>query len=256
VNIGDRMKSYEKLLELKVFSFQDACKVFGNNHTAKNTLKNLLDKEYIEKVKHNLYVVCDVEHKSTIADQYMIGSKITEDACISYHSALEFYGVKNQIFYTVYVSTNKKFEEFEFEGFTYAQVKQKHNFGIQKIRNVVVTDKERTILDCINNSGLAGGNEELILCFELLNGIDEAKILEYLKKYNSKKLYAKAGFILEMFKERWSINEETLKECKKHIGSTRYYFDDETKRYPHKGVKEWNLIVPELFLNRGGTLYW
>jgi len=250
------MKSYEKLLELKVFNYQDVCSSFGNGNTAKNTLKNLLDKGYIKKVKHNLYVVCDIEHKSTIADQYMIGSKIAKDSYISYHSALEFYGVKNQIFYTVYVSANKKFEEFEFEGFTYMGIKQKYDFGIHKIRNVAVTDKERTILDCINNTGLAGGNEELILCFELLNVIDENKILDYLKQYNSKKLYAKTGFILELFKERWNISENTLNECQKHIGTTKYYFDDETKTIAHKGIKKWNLIVPEIFLNRGGSLFW
>jgi len=250
------MKNYERLLALKVFNLQDVTDIVENKSTAKSVITTMLEKEYVKKVKYNLYVICDLEYKQTIPDQYMIGSKIKEDGCISHHSALEFYGVKNQVFYTVYVSTNKKFEEFEFEGFTYASTKQKYAFGIETIRGVVVTDKERTIIDCIDNTGLAGGNEELILCFELLNGIDEKKILEYLKKCSSKKLYAKVGFVLNIFQKRWNISEETLNECKKHIGKTRYYFDEETKRTASKGIKEWNLIAPEIFLTRGGTLYW
>jgi len=215
-----------------------------------------LDKGYVKKVKHNLYVVCDIQFKTVIPDQYAIATKIKEDAFIGYHTALEHYGVKNQVFYNVYVLTKKPFKEFEFDGITYTAIKNKYDFGIETNRSVRRTDKERTILDCIDNTGLAGGEEELILCFELLNGIDENKILEYLNKYNSKKLYAKAGFVLNVFQERWGISEETLAECKKYIGTTRYYFDDETRRQPHKGIKEWNLIVPEIFLTRGGTLFW
>lgn len=86
--------------------------------------------------------------------------------------------------------------------------------------------------------------------------LDNNKLIEYLKCYNSKKLYAKAGFVLERFKNSLGIEEKTIQECKKNISNTHYYFDDETKRIDNKFISDWNLIVPQLYLTRGTTMYW
>ncbi len=250
------MKNYERILELKVFTLQDICMLTKNMNTAKSLVRNLLINNYIKRVKHNLYVVCDIEFKSVIVDQYMIASKIKDDSYISYHSALEYYGVKNQMFYVVYVSSKKRFENFEFDGYNYTFVNSKYDFGITQKENVKVTDKERTIIDCINKVELAGGNEELLLCLELFGKLDGNKILEYLKYYNSQKLYAKVGFMLELFNDGFGVKKQVIEECRKKINKRTYYFDEETKKNKNKYVSKWNLIVPEIFLNRGRTLYW
>lgn len=250
------MKNYERILELKVFNLQDVYKLTGNINTAKSLIRNLLLFNYIKRIKHNLYAVCNIEFKSIIADQYMIASKIKDDAYISYHSAFDYYGVKNQMFYVVYVSSRKRFENFEFEGYDYTFVNSKHNFGIIQNGKVRVTDKERTIVDCIDKTELAGGDEELFLCLELIGKIDGEKILEYLKYYNSQKLYAKVGFMLELLNDGFGVEEEIIEECRKKINTRTYYFDNETKRNKKKYVSKWNLIVPEIFLTRGKTLYW
>lgn len=250
------MKRYEKILTLKVFNVNDVYKLTGNINTAKSIIRNLLSSGYIKRVKHNLYVVCNIEFKNTIPDQYMIASKIKEDAYISYHSALEYYGVKNQVFYEVYVSTKKRFTNFEFEGISYKYINSKYNFGIVQDDKVRITDKERTFIDCIDKTELAGGNEELIMCLELFGKLDENKILEYLKKYNSSKLYAKVGFFLELFKSHYGIEQSVIKECKNKSENNKLYFNEETKRMKSKYIKEWNLVVPKIFTNKGEGLYW
>ena len=58
------MKNYERILELKVFTLQDICMLTKNMNTAKSLVRNLLINNYIKRVKHNLYVVCDIEFKS------------------------------------------------------------------------------------------------------------------------------------------------------------------------------------------------
>ena len=109
------MKRYQKILTLKVFNVDDVYKLTENMNTAKSIIRNLLLFGYIKRVKHNLYVVCNIQFKNTIPDQYMIASKIKEDAYISYHSALEYYGVKNQVFYEVYVSGDEHFSCIGYE---------------------------------------------------------------------------------------------------------------------------------------------
>lgn len=250
------MKNYKEILSLKVFNMQDVNNLTHNVHSSKSMIQRMLKNGYIKRIKYNLYAVCDLEYKSVIPDQYMISSKIQEDAFVSYHSAFDYYGVKNQVFYVAYVSSKKKFEEFDFDGYSYEFVKNQYDFGIIQKGKVRITDKERTVLDNINRTDLAGGNEELIMCLELMGHLDNNKIKEYLKYYNSKKLYSKVGFVLERFKESLGIEEEVINECHKNICNTHYYFDDETKRLKNKFVSKWNLIVPEIYLTRGKGIYW
>lgn len=250
------MKRYEKILTLKVFNVKDVYNLTGNINTAKSIIRDLLLFNYIKRVKHNLYVICNIEFKSVIADQYMIASKIKDDAYISYHSALEYYGVKNQVFYEVYVSTKKRFTNFEFEGISYKYVNSKYDFGIVQYDKVRITDKERTFIDCIDRTELSGGNEELIMCLELFGRLNGVKILEYLKKYKSSKLYAKVGFFLELYSEHYGIEQSIIEKCRKKCVNKRLYFNEETKRMKSKYIKEWNLIVPKIFTNKGEELYW
>ncbi len=255
-NVVMKMRRYERILTLKVFNVEDVYKLTGNMNTAKSMIRNLLLFGYIKRVKHNLYVVCNIEFKNTIPDQYMIASKIKNDAYISYHSALEYYGVKNQVFYEVYVSTEKRFTNFEFEGISYKYINSKYNFGIVQDDKVRITDKERTFIDCIDKTELAGGNEELIMCLELFGKLDGNKILEYLAKYNSNKLYNKVGFFLELYKENYGVEQSVIEECRKDSENKKLYFNEETKRMKSKYIKEWNLVVPKIFTNKGEGLYW
>lgn len=250
------MKNYKKMLNLKVFSMQDINKFTKNENSSKSIIQRMLKNNYIKRIKYNLYAVCDLEYANVIPDQYMIGSKIQEDSFISYHSAFDYYGVKNQVFYVVYVSCKKKFKNFDFDGYSFEFVKNKYDFGIVQKGKIRVTDKERTVLDNINRTELAGGNEELIMCLELIGNLDNNKLIKYLKYYNSKKLYMKVGFVLERFKKELGIEEETIQECLKNICNTHYYFDEETKRTKNKFIAKWNLIVPDIYLTRGEGIYW
>lgn len=102
-------------------------------------------------------------------------------------------------------------------------------------------------------------NELLYAKIELLSkkeksfnkiSIDAVRLLEYLEKFNDKFLYAKTGFLLKLFAERWKIQPEVLDAVRKKTGSSRYYFPRGLKRGSGGFVHEWNLIVPEYLLSR------
>ena len=76
----DVMKNYKEILKLKVFNMQDINNLTHNENTSKTLIQRMLKNNYIKRIKHNLYVVCDLEYKSVIPDQYMIGSKIHDDS--------------------------------------------------------------------------------------------------------------------------------------------------------------------------------
>ena len=62
-------------------------------------------KDYIERVKRDLYVAISLETQQPIANRYVIASHISNDAAVSYHSAFEFYGYSNQVFYETQVTS-------------------------------------------------------------------------------------------------------------------------------------------------------
>ena len=252
------MDNYELVLKLVVFSYNDLCNEVGNDNTAQSIIKRLLAKKLIKRVKYNLYCVCDINTKNVIADPYIIASKINENSYISYHSALDYYGTRNQVFYTINVSNEKGFKNFEFEGYEYLSVKSKYNFGVvnNELMKIKVTDRERTFIDCIDKTNLAGGHEEMISCIELLGKLDEKNLLNYLEKYNSRKLYAKVGYILELLNYIFGVSNQAIAKIKEKANNQIYYFDKDTKRVENKFIKEWNLIVPiSLTFPKEGRLF-
>ena len=62
-------------------------------------------------------------------------------------------------------------------------------------------------------------------------------------------LYSKVGFFLQQHREQFYVEEELLKKLKKKIPASIVYFD--TQRKKGKLIKEWNLVVSEIVVERG-----
>ena len=123
------MDNYIKLLKLKVFNINDIYNLIGNKNTAKSVVKRLQEKKLLKRVKHNLYIMCDIEYKKTLSNLYMIASKIKDDTYICYRSALDYY-LNNNVYDIIYVSSTKRFNDFLYEGFKYKFINSKYDFGI------------------------------------------------------------------------------------------------------------------------------
>jgi len=66
----------------------------------------------------------------------------------SHHTAFEYHALANQVYYEVYISSEAKFKDFEFEGAQYKYVTSKFSNGVIKLKNtegIRVTDLERTV---------------------------------------------------------------------------------------------------------------
>lgn len=78
---------------------EDFKKLAGTDSAAAWHIKAFLEKGYIERVRHDLYVVISLETGQPIANRFQIASAAVEDACVSHHNAFEYYGVANHVFY-------------------------------------------------------------------------------------------------------------------------------------------------------------
>lgn len=244
------MKHYEKLIDMGSFTRNDVCILLGNGAAAHSLLYDYTQKGLIERVRRDLYVAISLETKQPVKNRYAIASKISEDSYITHHSAFEYYGCANQVYYEIYVSGNKNFCEFDYDGVTFRYMKPHISEGIVNNQNGVrVTDIERTILDSINDFEKVGGLEELLKCIEQVPSVKEDKLISYLGIYNSKGLYQKTGYILEHFRSMLNLSDDFFQKCLSNIPkSKRYLYKSEYKR-DFILNKKWNLYVPDNLLS-------
>lgn len=236
------MVGYLELSKMNTFSMKDVYKIVGNKKTASSLVLRLSKKGLVKKIKNNLYTCVNVADGSVIASRYHIACGINEEAYISHHSAFEYLGVANQVYYEVYVSSNQKFNDFEFEGITYKYVASKIDVGIVKPKNTAgirVTALERTVVDSIKDFEKIGGLEELLNCISSIHYLDEKKLTNYLDVYNMQFLYQKTGFILEHYKKELQLSDAFIDYCKLKIGKSTRYLTKDSEKY----CKTWKMMV-------------
>jgi len=160
---------YIELAKYPVFTIDEVKKLTGNVKTAYSQLGRLMKKNLVKKIRKNIYSVVNPTTGQLIATRYQIACAITDNAYISHHSAFEYYGLANQVFYEVYVSSERKFNHFEYDHLTYKYVASRMNEGVVEAKNtagVKITDLERTMIDSIRDFNKIGGFEELLNCLE------------------------------------------------------------------------------------------
>ncbi len=241
------MTGYKELAKLNVFSILNVEELVCNKKTAYSLLDRLMKKGLVKKIRSNMYSCVNPATDQVMASRYQIACASNKSAYLSHHSAFEFYGFANQVYYEVYISSETRFSEFTFEGIRYKYVASKLNTGIVKPKNtegVRVTDLERTVIDSIKDFEKIGGFEELLNCLEAVPYLDENKLKKYLEGYDLQALYQKTGFLLEHYMQEMQLSEEFIDYCKSKIGkSTRYLLKESSDENFYNN--EWKLIVPE-----------
>lgn len=241
------MKVYTQLAKYPTFTISDVQKLVGNQKTAYSQLDRLMKNQLIKKIRKNLYSTINPTTGQVVATRYQIACAITDTAYISHHSAFEYYGLANQVFYEMYVSSNTRFNTFEYDNITYKYVASKIRNGIIEVKNttgVIITDLERTVIDSIWRINKIGGFEELINCIEGIQYLDEDKLRCYLDSYNIKGLYQKAGYLLNIYRENLQISDKFINYCKEKIGNSIRYLVSGMKDNSYFN-KEWRLMLPK-----------
>lgn len=248
-----------KLAKYPVFTIDDVKKFTGNEKTAYTQLHRLMKRDLVKKVRKNIYSVVNPTTGLLVATRYQIACAITDTAYISHHSAFEYYGLANQVFYEVYVSSETKFNHFEYDHVTYKYVASRMSEGVVEARNttgVRITDLERTVVDSIRDFNKIGGFEELLNCLDGIHYLDEKKLKRYLDIYDTQGLYQRVGFLLEHYRNEVQLSNEFIEYCKSKIGKSRRYLVSEAKDNSFYN-SEWELMVQEgLFeiTDQGGNI--
>lgn len=244
------MKYLDAFFRLGCFTFADVIDMAGNKTNAASILQYYIRRGTVVQIRKGLYSAINPVDKAPIATRYLIGSRVTESAVISHHSAFEYYGLINQVSYEVSVSSETKFNTFDFDGYTYFRMPANITIGVeQTMDGEKITDIERTVLDGINDFEKTMGFEELIQCISVVPALREDKLTSYLNAYDKMFLYQKTGFILEKVRDGLDLSDDFFDFCKSKIHHSSRYLFSENKHLDMEHNNKWRLTYPKNLWN-------
>lgn len=235
----------------KLITKKEVIDKFENEKQYSNWIALKLKSNIYKKVRNNLYALVDPSINDIYSTKFEVASKISESSFICYHSALEYYGIANQVFSNVFVGSLTRFNNFVFNDNEFIFKSAKNIKFVNNIINegIKVSSLEKTIVDCIDNINFAGGIEEILNALEQIKYLNEEKILEVLLDINKMVLYQKVGYLLELYNNQFKFSDNFFKECKTHISKKVNYLI----QYEFKETElneNWKLIVPKNLKSR------
>lgn len=258
----------------RVFTYEEFAD-FLNSHGSTNvkTRKALLDYHikagHLLRVRRGLYstVPPGFDPRSAPVDAFLLASKMTHDAVLAYHTALDLHGkahsVHRQFLYlTKYrrLARSQAFREYEFRGVLFPKVlrnKGQEFFGVTRLDRagtwLRVTSLERTLVDLMDRPSLGGGWEEIWRSLEAVEFFDLDEVVNYTLLLENRTTAAKVGFYLETRREELMVEDVYLNRLMKLRPRQRTYMvraEPERKPANHRLVKKWNLIIPETILQQ------
>lgn len=239
------MKYYKDLLMMGVFTLRDVTALVGGNpSTAKSILGKYSHAGYVVSIKKNLYAAVDLRTGGPSVSVWRVASAITPTSYVSYTSSMSYHGLSNQVSNEIHVSSETQFKTFDFDGTTYHFVASRYLDGVVTEYGVRVTDRERTLVDCIDSFDRIGGLEELMSSIEMMSYLSEEKMIKYLELYGKAVLWQKTGFILERYKGALKLSDAFIEACRSRKANSRRYLTELVPKAQQSFVKAWGLMAP------------
>jgi len=209
-----------------IFTVEDAIEVSNYSpEMLRLTLHNLKKSKWIDRIERGKYIIIPLEAGPEglyTEHEFIIASFLVDPYTISYWSALNFHEFTEQIPRTVYVSTTRKKEKREKEVFgikyKFIVLKETKFFGITKTwignKQINVTDKEKTILDCLDHPEYCGGIIEAAKgLWEGREDLNPEKISHYAERMGNVTIFKRLGFLSELLEIPWKkFYQEKWKE--------------------------------------------
>jgi len=196
--------------EKQVFSFQE---LHQKSHIRKDILNVILSRlesrGFIERIEKGKYLIIPLgsEKGKYTLHEFVIGSLLVEPSAIAYWSALHHHGLTEQIPGTVFIQTpaRKKKNVLEIFGVSYriVRIKEEKFFGMRKDwieeMPVSITDREKTIIDCLDKPHYSGGVIEVAKALHHGN-LDQEKLSGYARRIGNSAVIRRLGFLCESMK--------------------------------------------------------
>ena len=206
-------------------------------------LSRLEKKGWIERIEKGKYMIIPLgaEKGKYALHEFLIASMLISPYTIAYWSALNHYGLTEQIPTTVFIQTTsrKKKQKLNIFGVDYqiVRVSEKKFFGLKKEwieeNCIYITNKEKTIVDCLDKPQYCGGIIEVAKALKSRD-YDIEKLSEYAKKIGNSGVIRRLGYLTDVLSIDIKLPE---------IKTRNYLYLDPTMPKNGKKNAKWRLII-------------
>lgn len=254
-----------------VFTLEELNQFLGvkgsvNRSTRSSLLAYYKNQRRLLRVRRGLFAVVPSgsDPETFPVDPYLLAGKMTNDAVLAYHTALEFYGKAYSAYERFYYVSEKKSLPVTFRTYEFLcvlapkalRVKSKKDFAVNQAEraglSIKVTSLERTLVDVLDRPDLGGSWEEIWRSLETVEFFNLDKVVEYALLLGNATTIAKVGFFLSQHREALMVEEVHLRALRSSRPKKIHYMSRPSKT-PGRFVSEWNLIVPMEILERSWT---
>ncbi|MFP4045935.1 MAG: type IV toxin-antitoxin system AbiEi family antitoxin [Candidatus Aenigmatarchaeota archaeon] len=181
--------------DLLVFSPRDVRHIIDTSQeNVHRILQNMKKKDLVISPERNKYVL---KEKWDETDVYAIASNLFSPSYLALWSALHFHGMTEQVPQTVFLITTKRKRTGEIQNrkIRFVKTRKKDYFGYESRGNVIVSDREKTVIDCLRLPEYAGGIEHIYSCLD--RDLNREKLTDYCKRIGSSSLASRLGYMLD-----------------------------------------------------------
>ncbi len=209
---GARLLTSLSVAGKTVFTSEDAVQVLEDEVNVRLLLSRLEKKRWLKRLEKGKYLILPFEagmEGKYSEHPFIIASTLVTPYAISYWSALNYYGYTEQIPGTIYVSSTKRRADLDIADlglrFKFVKLTPSKFFGHHQIwieeRGLNITDREKTIVDCLDHPEYCGGIVEATkglwyACSQ--EEIDLAKLTKYVDRMGNRSIFKRLGYLSEV----------------------------------------------------------
>lgn len=202
------------------------------------------------RLKEGVYYIIPYEQNAEtfMPDWHLIAEHLVNDAkhYIGYYSALQIHNLITQPSLKEQIVVSKQIRPSEIKikyvSFQFIYHNDKHFFGAKKIwidsfNKVLCSDLEKTIIDCLFKPDYSGGIVEVARAmYTSKDKINYDTLLEYARKFDSKAVIKRLGFLLEIL----DINTQIIDDLQKMKTDSYVLLDTELPK-SGKRISRWSI---------------
>jgi len=242
-NLTNNQREFVLLLEdneIEIFLEKNINNQVGKSfENLSQIVSNLSAKKFLRRLEKGKYC------RSNFSDNFVIANYLAEDSAIAYWSALNHYGLIEQIPNTIFVQTTKLKHSKKVLNIDYKFIKvhpkkyigiTSEGWGNLKFR---ITDIEKTIIDCFDLPKYSGGYAELIRAFYNAK-LNKRKLLEYALAVENLSVMKRISYLSELFEMEGfkTFRKETENRLK-----NKYTFLSPFDEKKGKFISRWKLCL-------------
>ena len=214
-----------------IFTFKEAHAFWRNRAYTTKVLHRLLNKGWLERLTRGTYMVIPLEaglRREWSEEGLVIAPYLAKRVAVAYWSALHYWHMTEQMPRVIFLQTPERTSQRVRKSlgisFRFVTVREHKFFGIATSsvdgRSVLVTDREKTLVDAADRLDLSGGIAQLA---EALRGswneIDWKQIDAYLEQFRVGAVVKRLGYLVETMNLPIPKLKERLELWQSHLSA-------------------------------------